>query len=37
MVSAGRRERMARARRGEDFDVRLLEGGQEVYRYRVAD
>lgn len=37
MVSAGRRERMARARRGEDFDVRMLEGHMEAYRYRVAD
>ncbi len=28
---------MERARRGDDFDVRLLDGRLESYRYRVAD
>lgn len=30
-------ERLPRARRGDDFDVRLLDGRRESYRYRVAD
>lgn len=29
--------RTARAPRGDDFDVRLLDGRRESYRYRVAD
>ncbi len=37
MTGARRRERMARARRGDDFDVRMLDGSHEAYRYRVAD
>jgi 23S rRNA pseudouridine1911/1915/1917 synthase len=28
---------MGKARRGDDFDVRLLDGRRESYRYRVAD
>jgi 23S rRNA pseudouridine1911/1915/1917 synthase len=35
-VGAGK-ARAPRARRGEDFDVRLLDGRREAHRYRVAD
>lgn len=30
-------DRLRRGRRGDDFDVRLLDGRREAYRYRVAD
>lgn len=37
MSVGSRKARPARARRGEDFDVRLLDGRRESLRYRVAD
>lgn len=36
-ASTAPRGRMARAKRGNDFDVRLLDGRRESHRYRVAD
>ena len=30
-------KRLPRARRGDDFDVRILDGRREAFRYRVAD
>lgn len=37
MAGKARQARRAKSRRGDDFDVRLLDGRRESFRYQVAD